>query len=371
MSNGRRLFLILFGAMVSVLLLCAFLWKGMESAPAEVDPSEEGMPSVDTMTIWVVGDIISHGAVRKSAEQWGYNSFFKYVEKDLAGADVAIGNMEFPLAGQPYTGYPSFSGPDDFALYLRDVGFDVLLTANNHMLDKGSNGLRRTIDALERMDIPYTGIAADAKADSLNNPLFLQVKGITLALVNFTYGTNCAASARWPKVLRMNKNALTPVLQRAREGADFVLVFPHWGEEYQLRHNEPQEEMARWLVEQGADAIIGGHPHVVQDYQEIDGVPVVYSLGNALSNQNDLPARLEAAATFKIVIPKDDKPQLLSPSFTYLWCTKPGMVEDSYATVPVTLSADHWRVPKDYENMQNTYTRLKEEGFLMEGIIYR
>lgn len=366
MSIGkRRLLWILLGTVgISVLVLCAICWANWERRAAQAAQMEDAGPSVDTATVWVVGDIISHWAVQKSAERYGYSTFFKYVEKDLAGADVAIGNMEFPLAGPPYTGYPFFSGSDQFARYLRDVGFDVLLTANNHMLDKGSEGLQRTISALERMNISYTGIAADAKADTLKNPLFVPVKGVTLALVNFTYGTNCAADSRWPKVLRLNRKALTPVLRRAREGADFVLVFPHWGEEYRLRHNDRQEEMARWLVEQGADAIIGGHPHVVQDYQEIDGVPVIYSLGNALSNQNDLPARLEAAATFKIVIPDGEKPQLLKPSFTYLWCTKPGMVEDSYAVVPVTLPADCWRVPKDYENMLKTYTSLKEGGYL-------
>ena len=220
MSIGKRLSWILVGTVgISVLVLCAFLWTGKGSAPAEIEPIVEVEPSVDTVTVWVVGDIISHWTVQKSAERYGYSSFFKYVEKDLSGADVAIGNMEFPLAGPPYTGYPFFSGSDDFARYLRDIGFDVLLTANNHMMDKGSEGLRRTISALERMDIAYTGIGADAKADSLHNPLFIQVKGITLALVNGTYATNCAGDARWPKVLHLNRKVLAPVIRRAREGA--------------------------------------------------------------------------------------------------------------------------------------------------------
>jgi len=318
----------------------------------------------DTVTLWIVGDIISHRAVSKSAEQFGYSSFFQYVEEDLVGADVAIGNMEFPLAGQPYSGYPSFSGPDDFAQYLWDAGFDVLLTANNHVLDKGSAGLRRTIEMLDSMGITYTGIAADAAADSLRNPLFVHVKGVTLGLVNFTYGTNSGADSRWPKVWYMNREALEPVFRRAREGADIVLAFPHWGWEYQFRHNPDQEEMARWMVEHGADAIIGGHPHVVQDLQFIDGVPVVYSLGNALSNQNDLPARLEAAVTFKIVSRWLQDPVLLPPSYSYLWCTKPGFVEDSYAAVPVTLPKEYWRVPEDFDTMTETFRRQKAGGYL-------
>lgn len=362
----RLLFLLLFGS-ITLSALAQRLplrekeaWKPLQM-PIEFFRVE--LPA-DTVTLWIVGDIISHRAVSKSAEEFGYSSFFQYVEEDLKGADVAIGNMEFPLAGQPYSGYPSFSGPDDFAQYLWDVGFDVLLTANNHVLDKGSAGLRRTIDVLDGMGITYTGIAADEADDTLRNPLFVHVKGVTLAIVNFTYGTNSGADSRWPKVWKQNREALEPVFRRAREGADLVLAFPHWGWEYQFRHNPEQEDLASWMVEQGADAIIGGHPHVVQDYQEIEGVPVVYSLGNALSNQNDLPARLEAAVTFKIVTHWSEAPQLLPPRFTYLWCTKPGMIEDSYAAVPVTLPETYWRVPEDYENMTKTFNRQKEGGFL-------
>ena len=336
-------------------------WLALKSLPEE---NFQVKFPVDTVTLWIVGDIISHRAVSKSAEQYGYKSFFKYVEAELQGADLAIGNMEFPTAGKPYSGYPSFSGPDDFAEYLRDVGFDVLLTANNHMLDKGSAGLRRTLNVLDTLGIPYTGTATDAAADRLRNPLFVRVKGLTLALVNFTYGTNSGADSPWPKIWFMNRKALEPVMARARAGADFVLVFPHWGVEYVFKHNSYQEDMARWLVAHGADAVIGGHPHVVQDLQFIDGVPVVYSLGNALSNQNDLPARLEAAVTFRIITRWMQDPVLLPPEYSYLWCTKPGFVEDSYAAVPVTLPKEYWRVPEDFDTMTTTFRQQKAGGYL-------
>ena len=320
-------------------------------------------PRPDTVTVFVVGDIISHRAVSKSAEEHGYLSFFRHLEDRIARADLAIGNMEFPLAGKPYTGYPSFSGPDDFAQYLSDVGFDVFLTANNHILDKGSAGMRRTIEVLERKGLIYTGIAASEAADSVLNPLLLHVKGLRIAVVNFTYGTNSGSSEKWPKVHYMRKNDILLMLQRAKAAApDLVLVFPHWGNEYQLHHNKVQEDMAQWLVENGADVIVGAHPHVIQDVQYIGDVPVVYSLGNALSNQNDLIARLELALTLKVVLEEDKEPRLLEPSFEYIWCTKPGMVEDSYATVPVTLPESFWRVKSDHENMMSTYRKVYEEN---------
>ena len=318
-------------------------------------------PRPDTVSLFVVGDIMSHRAVSRSAEEFGYQSFFKYLEDRIAGADLAIGNMEFPLAGKPYTGYPAFSGPDGYAQYLSDVGFDVFLTANNHILDKGTAGLRRTIDVLEQKDLIYTGIARDERADTLLNPLMLHVRGLRIAIVNFTYGTNTGPFDPWPKVHYMRKKDILPMLERARE-ADLVLVFPHWGVEYRLHHSEAQEEMARWLVENGADVVVGAHPHVIQDVQWIGDAPVIYSLGNALSNQNDLNSRLELALTLRVVLEEDKAPRLLEPSFEYLWCTKPGMVEDSYSAVPVTLPDSLWRVKADYRDMQATYQKIYEEN---------
>ena len=320
-------------------------------------------PRPDTVTIFIVGDLMSHRAVSKSAEEHGYSSFFRHIEDRISKADLAIGNMEFPLAGKPYTGYPAFSGPDEFPEYLSDVGFDIFLTANNHILDKGAAGMRRTIDVLERKGFVYTGIAASEAADTLLNPLLLNVQGLRIAIVNFTYGTNTGSSEKWPRVHYMRKNDILPMLRRAKEAdPDFILVFPHWGTEYQLHHNKVQEEMARWLVENGADVIIGHHPHVIQDVQYIGDVPVVYSLGNALSNQNDLIARLELALTLRVVLEEDKEPRLLEPSFEYLWCTKPGMVEDSYSAVPVTLPESFWRQKSDYQNMMSTYRKVYEEN---------
>lgn len=311
-------------------------------------------PKADTLTFYLVGDVLAHGRVVQSASVYGYTDFFKHVEGNIRKADVAVCNMEFPLAGKPYTGYPVFSGPESFAEYLSDVGFDVLLTANNHMLDKGFEGLSRTIGQLEERDILYTGTAASAWADTLLNPLILSVKGVRVALVNFTYGTNSGSAVHWPKVHRMSREALAPVMARAREKADIILVFPHWGVEYETRHSAQQESFARWLVSQGAHAIIGSHPHVVQDMQWIDGVPVYYSLGNALSNQNDYIARLEGAVTLKYVLRFGETPEMLPPRLDLLWCTKPGMIEDSYAAVPITLPSSYWRDPADYQTMQST-----------------
>ena len=125
--------------------------------------------------------------------------------------------------------------------------------------------------------------------------------------------------------------------------------------------------MARWLVENGADVVVGAHPHVIQDVEYIGEAPVVYSLGNALSNQNDLNSRLELALTLRVVLEEDQAPRLLEPAFEYIWCTKPGMVEDSYATVPVTLPDSLWRIPADHRDMLSTYRKIYEENHYAGG----
>ena len=333
------------------------LWAAAQGIRFPVEFWRSPAPQADTVRIYIVGDVLSHGRVMESSAQYGYSSFFKYVEKDIQEADLAICNMEFPLAGKPYSGYPVFSGPESFPEYLSEVGFGIFLLGNNHVLDKGSAGLSRTIEQMELRGLRYTGVAASEAADTLLNPLFVSVKGLRLAIVNFTYGTNQGASARWPKVQRMNRESLKPIMARAREKADIVLVCPHWGVEYALDHNAEQAEMARWLVQQGAHVIVGSHPHVVQDMEWIDGVPVYYSLGNALSNQNDLYARLEGAVTLRFATRLGERPHLASAHLDYLWCTKPGMIEDSYAAVPVTLPASFWRVPSDHETMENTFRK--------------
>ena len=348
--------------LLTLLPLTGFGQRRLPEVPGELHfPPEfwRAKPPEDTLTLYAVGDIMSHGAVIRDAAKNGYEGFFKHIEKDIQGADIAVGNMEFPLAGKPWSGYPNFSGPDAYAAYLSRVGFDVLLSANNHILDKGSAGAERTVRELEAQNIRYTGMAANAQKDTLLNPLILSLKGIRIAFVNFTYGTNLGSSKAWPKVQRMDTLSLKPVMERARNQADLILVFPHWGIEYAQKHSARQEETARWLIAQGAHAIVGAHPHVVQDVQWIDGVPVFYSLGNALSNQNDPPARLEAALTLRFVLRLGEPPRLLEPRLDFLWCTKPGMVEDSFSAVPVSLPESYWKVPSDYSLMKSTLNAIR------------
>ena len=290
-----------------------------------------------------------------------HSLFLSEIEPVLSGADLSIANAEFTLAGKPYSGYPAFSAPDSYRQSILDSGVDVLLTANNHILDKGAKGLERTLKQYES----FTGSGLDAEQFDSINPLIIRKRGVWIALVNFTYGTNCGSSSEFPKVNYMKKALLEGQMRRAREKADIVLALPHWGEEYSLKHNQSQENWAGWLVENGADAIIGAHPHVVQDTAHIVGVPVVYSLGNAVSNMSAANTRLELAVILKIVHWRiSGLCELLEPELRFMWCTLPGKLVQGYRTIFVDEWKDkreQWLDPSDYDNMIRTLERVKKE----------
>ena len=244
----------------------------------------------DTLTIRFFGDIMMHTAQIELAEK-GFSKYFMHLEDKIKEADIAVANMEFTMAGKPYSGYPAFSAPDEYAEYLAESGFDIFLCANNHIFDKGSKGALRTLEIYRKLrnkyGIEYTGLAEDIEDQNKNLPLTITRKGIRISMVNITYGTNLGATDHWPKVTYMNSKGLVEnAISKAESSSDVTVVLPHWGTEYELLHSEQQKITAMWLVEQGADLIIGCHPHVVQDTTMIDGVPVAYSLGNLVSNMS-------------------------------------------------------------------------------------
>ncbi len=319
----------------------------------------------DTVSMLIIGDVMMHSRQM----EYPFGPFLENISGRMKAADLAVVNMEFTLAGKPYTGYPAFSAPDAYADYIRDCGANIFLTANNHILDKGAAGLKRTMQIYRSMEengeIRFTGTSADAEDNAKRYPLMVNAGGIRLALVNFTYGTNIGGGDGWPKVDRMRRDEISQALTRAkRELADFIIVLPHWGVEYELHHSPSQESLAGWLVSHGADAVVGAHPHVVQDSTVISGVPVFYSLGNAVSNMSAPNTQLELAVELKFVLSENGDRSMLPPAVTYLWCSLPGYFTDSYATIAVKDFIGRrsmWKNPSDYDKMISTYRRVKSE----------
>ncbi|MDE5733456.1 MAG: CapA family protein [Bacteroidales bacterium] len=340
----------------------------------------------DTLEICIIGDIMMHARQIAEAKcpygSFDFSSYFSLISGKISEADIAVANMEFTLAGEPYTGYPCFSAPDCLASYLTETGFDVFLAANNHICDKGSKGAMRTISiyrALEKEGkIRLTGIAENEEALRESHPLMIRKKGISLAFVNFTYGTNCQMGTDWPKVNMMNdRRSLKEAMEKAG-AADFTIVLPHWGTEYRHRHSAEQEENAKWLADNGADIIIGAHPHVVQDFRKLhinDGkkekiVPVAYSLGNAVSNMSAPGTQLELMAKIRIVRELNGDMRMLPVEFIYLWCSGPGGYGKSFTVVPVSEfigRRDEWTGAFDYDKMVQTYRKVIRETGIEDG----
>ncbi len=251
----------------------------------------------DSIRLVFAGDVMGHSAQIEGAWHDGGDSCynftptFQWVKDYISSADLAIANLEVTLAGEPYTGYPAFSSPDSLVVALQDAGFDILVTANNHIMDRGAKGLDRTIDVLDNFGISHTGSFKDSTRWENNYPMMIEKNGFRLALLNYTYGTN-HTTPKPPQIVNcIDTLRMAADLNRARElKADYVITYIHWGEEYKNKENETQRQIAGFLARNGCNLIAGAHPHVVQPIEKMagsstDSILVAYSLGNVVSNQ--------------------------------------------------------------------------------------
>jgi len=247
------------------------------------------------LSLLFIGDIMQHDSQIASAydpqtKTYDYTSCFQFIAPTLRAADLTIGNLEVTLAGPPYKGYPQFSAPDSLASTLRDVGMDVLVTANNHCVDQGKKGLERTIALLDTLGIQHTGTFSDSASRNRTYPLIIEKKGFRLSLLNYTYGTNGIPVPKPNIVNQLDTVQIKQDLLKAKaQHTDAIIVFMHWGVEYQnLPHNN-QKKMAEFCFAHGAKLVIGSHPHVLQpiEWRKEQDQLLAYSLGNFVSGQRD------------------------------------------------------------------------------------
>ena len=296
---------------------------------------QKNAPYDRQLTILFAGDIMQHGpqiaaARDDSSGTYDYSSCFQYIAPIVAGKDIAIANLEVTLAGEPFTGYPQFSAPDELAVAARDAGFDVLATANNHSCDRGDAGVLRTIKVLDSIGIRRTGTFADSADYRSRHPLIITQNDITITLLNYTYGTN-GLPFNYPAMVNLiDEQRLIDDLAYTRElKPDFILVFLHWGNEYELMPSTMQQELAALCRENGADAVIGSHPHVVQPmeyYTAADSTQrnhlLVYSLGNYVSNQRDRYRDGGAMVSFTLLKTWNRK-TIVNPEYHLTWVNTP------------------------------------------------
>jgi len=292
------------------------------------DPART-IPQKTSLKLLFTGDIMGHdsqiaSALAQGGDSHDYSTCFQYLEPYFNEADLVIGNLEVTLAGPPYKGYPQFSSPDVLADALLEAGFDVLLTANNHALDRGDAGVQRTIQQLHSRGILQTGTFRDEQHRKLYYPLVLEKNGIRIALLNYTYGTN-GLKADNPVAVNYIDTALIreDLLKASLAEPDLTILTVHWGNEYERTENSRQQELGRFAFANGADVIVGSHPHVVQPVKGVGrGDLVAYSLGNFISNQR--PRYRDGGIVFELEVVKDNAgTRVARHGYLPVWVHKP------------------------------------------------
>lgn len=265
----------------------------------QLDGRSVDQDSSSSITISFVGDLMCHSPQFKfaqvSKDSSDFKPAFREVKKYLTKADLTIGNLETTISGKEsrYSGYPLFNSPDEYLEALKDAGFDILLTANNHSLDRGKKGVLRTIDMIKNNGMVSIGsYHTQQDRDSIR---VFDINGIKISILSYTYGLNGNYIAKDEKYL-VNVIDTTlmkqDILNARNKNADVILVYFHFGDEYQRKPNSFQKEVVKHAMDYGADIIIGSHPHVIQPFEYFNSTKnkigkglIAYSLGNFISNQ--------------------------------------------------------------------------------------
>jgi poly-gamma-glutamate capsule biosynthesis protein CapA/YwtB (metallophosphatase superfamily) len=417
--NRKRLkALILLIGMIGVLVGVASIVKGFVqsssvtnaepvTSPAAINQSnsnsnsnsnsKETPETYTNIRIAAAGDIMFHSTQLTSAydaatKTYDFKSVFEDVKPIISAADLAIANFETTTAGSsdhPYSGYPIFNSPDEVIDAIQYAGFDVLTTANNHSLDTGSKGLKRTVQTIQKKGLDTVG-SYDKKPDS--RVLMKDIKGIKIAILSYTESTNGLGSQYSADELHamlniMEKDRIVDDIREAKElGADLIITFMHWGKEYEENPTDTQMEFARLMATEGADIVLGSHPHVIQksEYIELEGSKtfVIYSMGNFVSNQRKetLDSRNENTEDGIIVnfdIRKNNRNNVTTienieyvPTWVYR-NKEAGQSKYTYRILPIELFIDNSDISKAFKqrmkrSLDATVTKMEPAPFVKQ-----
>lgn len=278
-------------ALVVGVCACTF---SFDAVAAEADTQS-------SVTITMVGDVLLHTPVEEAARDengnYNFDAIFSRTKSSISQADLAIVNQEVIIGGQELgvSGYPAFNAPYEIGDALSRAGFDVVCHATNHALDKGKRGVQNSLNYWATTHPEMAVIGINGSEEQKNTVDIISVKGIRIAILNYTYGTNgIQAPKDMPYAVDMlEESKVKRDLAFAETNADFTIVCPHWGTEYNLGIDNSQKKWARIFREGGADLVLGTHPHVIEPIEFMeDDTPghtnnhgngdmlVYYSLGN-------------------------------------------------------------------------------------------
>jgi poly-gamma-glutamate synthesis protein (capsule biosynthesis protein) len=346
-------------------------------------------PSPEKISLLFLGDIMGHDEQIWSAEDrethtYNYDDVFQYIKDEISEADLAIANFEVTLGGPPYKGYPAFSSPAALAVACKNAGIDIFAVANNHSADRGNRGILNTIYRLDSLGISHTGTFTDPAARDTLYPMIIEKNGFSLALLNYTYATN-GINVPPPVIVNMlDKSIVTADIEKAKsKNPDAIILFVHWGTEYDTIPSKTQTDLADYFFSRGVDLIIGSHPHVIQKMEwtksstDMKDRIVVYSMGNYVSNQRR--ARTDGGTMVRIELAKKADSLYVSDAGYYLtWVYTP--IENyrkKFFIVPCSKfenKPDFFTRPADYQKMKlfvkNSRNLLYNQNIKINELIF-
>ena len=333
------------------------------------------------------GDILCHNtqyfdAYISSTGEYDFNYVFENVVKYIEPADIAISSLETTFAGKDrgYSNYPTFNSPDSLITAVKNAGVDIISTAGNHCLDYGFSGLSRTIDVLDEADISHIGTyKTQEERDTI---LTKYVKGVKIAFINYTYGTNgIPVPDDKPFCVNLiDKDLISKDIESAKsQNADIIVACMHWGTEYRTTANDEQKELADFLFQNGVDIILGNHPHTLEpmekrtvtleDGSTKDGF-IIYALGNFICDQNSENTRNSIILNLTITKKVDGTISIDKAEYTPIY-----MYKNSSLSIKKMKLLDIEKTLSNYESGldtsigQNTYSYLKEQLEKIKNIV--
>lgn len=318
---------------LALLLVIALFFSGCgKSEPTFTAAASKAEPIIKTAKLAVVGDIMVHDyqyneAYDPTTGEYNFMHNFQDVKKYFRGNDLVIGNLELTFGGpdRPYASFPCFNTPDSFLDAVKDAGFDLLTTANNHSMDTGQAGVIRTLDKLDEYGIKHFGTyRSQQERDTI---LYQDVNGIRFAFLSYTYGTNGIPVPEKYLVNLIDDDVMLSDIKKARQNADVVVVMPHMGNEYETYPKDIFVKWADMMFAAGADIVLASHPHVLQkmEYRKLDHGDgqrdgfIIYSLGNFISSQTTPPRNASIVLHLTVEQIADEAPSVKEVSFVPIW----------------------------------------------------
>ena len=340
-----------------------------------------------TFTLTSLGDTLCHNtqywdAYNSKTDEYDFSYVYEDIKNYTLSSDITIGSLETTFAGKEkgYSNYPTFNTPDSLATALKNIGVDVVSLAGNHALDYGYTGLCRTIDVFNNIGLSHLGTYKTA--EDQEKILIKDVKGVKIAFINYTYGTNGIPlpSGKDFCVNLIDKDFIKKQINQAKEqNVDMIVACMHWGTEYRTTANSEQKDLANFLFENGVDVILGNHPHVLEPMEKKtitlqDGttkdVFVVYALGNFTADQRDEITRDSAILNLTITKNSDSKISIDKVNYVPIY-----MYKNTNVSTHKFKILDIEKTIKDYEEGKNTsinstvYNNLKKQLEKIKSIL--